>query len=148
MQKIKHLRDYLLTEFETLKQRPETVCLHEDEGVVYVHTGSENNNFKIQYSAVITIYDTAIKKEQLAYVFSQWIKDNYPQHEPGTLSFSAEIITDAKSDITFSLPLSEVIKAQDVNGDIKLARSHDSIPGSPGGLLTEVSEVFDHDSGN
>jgi hypothetical protein len=148
MQKANQLKDHLLAEFSQLKQRPETVTVHEDDGVIYVYQGSENNNFKMQYTVVITIYDTSIKKEQLAYVFSQWIKANYPQHEAGTLTFSAEIITATKSDITFSLPLSETIKAQDVNGDVRLARSKDSISDEAGNNLNQVDSQRDHDSGD
>ncbi len=137
MEKSLSLRAYLLAEFAELQQRPETVVLSEDDGNVQVFIGSANDNFRVNYTAVLTIYETTIKTEQLAYVVAQWIKTNHSQHQPGDLTISAEILTDKKADVTFSLPLSETIKVEDVAGGIRLLRSQDKIPKTIGGDFVE-----------
>lgn len=147
MEKINDLKKYLISEFPQLQQRPETVVVHEDDGAIFVYVGSENKNFKMDYKGVVTIYDTTITKAQFGFVLAEWIKQHCPGHVAGSLLFSSAIITDSKKDITFSLPLSETIKAKDVEGAIRLARSKDSLPKETGNPLTEVEAVRgDHDS--
>jgi len=126
-----------------MRARKETVSVFADEGVVRVHTGATNNNFNVSYSAVISIYDTPATEVEISYVLSLWIKESCKDHNPGDLKFFSQRISDSLIDVTFSLPISETIKAQDIEGKIKLLASNSALANTPSPYPSTI--VVEHD---
>ena len=126
MEKLQQLNDYLLDEVPGLANNAESLHVYAEQGKTISYTGNENQNFKLEYKAVILFENTRLSVAQLSYILLQFLAIYQPtQNNNEPLSWNAEIINRGQVDLMVSLDLCETIKANDVEGQIALISANE-----------------------
>lgn len=132
MNKPKLLREYILNALPDLPQDQDRLTIVADQGSMRsLMTGSFS--FEMSYKLEILITECVIEPEIIALVLFTWIQQHQSElmtnHEKSkqAITFESEIIDNTKSDIYFSIPLTERIIVKK-NDDGKLELSYPEEP--------------------
>lgn len=111
MKKLASLRAHILSIPSEVKIDPDNLTTIGTEGAVLSHSEGTNQHFEYQYNAEIMILNYTGDFLRLTYWVLQWMRQYQPNHEPDALKFQSEIINDNAVDLSFTIPLTETIKA-------------------------------------
>jgi len=123
MNKAQKLLNHLLASPLPLKRDDVMVLI--SNGKAFSYVSSANDNFSMQYEAVLVITDYAGNADALLFIILQWLAQHQPDHDPEAFSFQADIIDHNSVDITIKIPLSEVVKVTVVPEGISLNHIED-----------------------
>ncbi|MBS9781214.1 MAG: phage tail protein [Gammaproteobacteria bacterium] len=101
-----------------LNIQPEDVTAMVKRGKVISHYNRPDDNgnekLKLQYDGTLLIMDFTGDIAALAYIISQWLRQNQPHHAPDCLKYEVDILNHNECDVVFTLSdLSETVTASE-----------------------------------
>lgn len=132
MKKPQHLREYLLKAIPDLSPDQDRLLIFANKGSLR-STMVGGFSFEQSYTLDVIITDYAGDIDVIGVVLFTWIAENQPElmanHEKGkqAITFEAELIDNRKYDISFQIPLTELVIVKK-NAEGKLELSYPSEP--------------------
>ena len=112
MQKLVHIRDYLLR--SSLNIKPDKLLIFAEKGRVASWRGpmERNADMRVSYTGHVIVTDFSGAPQDLLYLMTVWVEDNCPGYnQQEAVTFHVDIIDHKKADISLAIELSEDIAA-------------------------------------
>jgi len=109
MNKLKSLREHLLTKHDGWSIDPKHLVTTVNGGEIISAPEGENLNYEWKFNANILILKFSGDANQLFFWVLRWLSVNQPNHDEKAFEFDTDFINDQSTDIALVVPLSQII---------------------------------------
>jgi hypothetical protein len=142
MNKLSDLRDHLLS-FKNITNSDHLLTFAEQGSVIFhkvptgaqnlgffdAQTASDDFSFVLKYNANIIFTDCTADFKSLVFIVMTWASANQTDLKPEDVKFHADILDKKRTDISFIIPLSElvIVTAQEDGHNIEAIPDNDAL---------------------
>jgi len=137
------LRAALTAALPALDEDPDRLAMWVEKGTVRA-TGNRQHGFAWEYDLIVVAENYTLAPEQLFFTVVEWLRTQQPDllaaNTPG-FPFEVDVIDAKTVDVRVTLPLREVVTAEQVDGEWRLTVRPETVPMLPDDVPLRAAEA-------